>query len=705
MALDIDWNSIVGSKTVTDGGYVGDFMEVARAHLSQAVDNGEITQAQVGEVYSAMIPSAFQQGMQFAMSEKISEVQADNEVLRGQLLEKDLASKAIQDAIAYRQVTLTEKQIIETASSTRRAEEMNAKEIASKTLNDVITNRKILLTEKQVAETTDATKRANTALTDSLATSRGQRAQANRAIRLTEAQIAEQLTDTGRKSNWSAKDLETKNVEIAMTARQILKLEKDISMAQAEHQLNMQRMSVETAGKTAGNVLVQRNIALAEKTIATKSEELQVLMSEIQVKEAEVAKAKADTALTTRQIFKVENEAKLVDEQVRSAAKQRTKTDADIAVTQRTAAKLEHDIKISESDARLKELTTNASLAMSARDIAVKEKELRLQQLTAEAKEIDNNVLRDPGYIGDKLAILSAERKTAEAKADATSVERLILDENYKTEQEKNGSVSYNYEYYWTFVDHTKSVRYIRRDQMDRDANGHILDTYTESIHEQVIVNGIGETEVVPGVYGTTSVPVTEQFYSILVDGNNHNTKLSVRDNPDIHTTGAYVIKTNQDGFIVVLINPNDDTATGADVRYLGVVTDEVRALADIDGNPRTPAEWEDLFTADHTDDDVFTSYIAWYYKGTLVPDNNNVYNKLIAVNSSTSEESVEYVWYPVEDTSSVAAMTKDVHATGTGAIDPKDMSLVKLQKIELGKSTTREDDKVSLSKIPSTLR
>lgn len=67
MAAGINWDNLVGSKTINSGGYVGDLMEVARVHIKDAVTKNEITQAQAGEIYTAMIPSAFQTGLAFAM--------------------------------------------------------------------------------------------------------------------------------------------------------------------------------------------------------------------------------------------------------------------------------------------------------------------------------------------------------------------------------------------------------------------------------------------------------------------------------------------------------------------------------------------------------------------------------------------------------------------------------------------------------------
>lgn len=64
---DINWANLVGDKNVDTGGYVGDLMTIARAHIQDALKKNEITQAEAGEIYTAMIPSAFQTGLAFAM--------------------------------------------------------------------------------------------------------------------------------------------------------------------------------------------------------------------------------------------------------------------------------------------------------------------------------------------------------------------------------------------------------------------------------------------------------------------------------------------------------------------------------------------------------------------------------------------------------------------------------------------------------------
>lgn len=77
MSTIIDWSKIVGSKTVEDGGYVGDLMSLADDHLAKVVDAGHVSQSEAGSVYSAMIGHAINSGMQFGTTKELLENQTN----------------------------------------------------------------------------------------------------------------------------------------------------------------------------------------------------------------------------------------------------------------------------------------------------------------------------------------------------------------------------------------------------------------------------------------------------------------------------------------------------------------------------------------------------------------------------------------------------------------------------------------------------
>jgi hypothetical protein len=78
--MSINWSDIVGDKYAEDeGGFVGSLLTLARAHVSDALDKNELTQAEAGQIYTAMIPAAMQHGIGFAMQEELTEAKIANE--------------------------------------------------------------------------------------------------------------------------------------------------------------------------------------------------------------------------------------------------------------------------------------------------------------------------------------------------------------------------------------------------------------------------------------------------------------------------------------------------------------------------------------------------------------------------------------------------------------------------------------------------
>ena len=68
--MALDWTKIVGTSTVEDGGYVGDLLQVARAHIDASVASNRLTQNQAGQVYATMVDSAIKTGVQYAIEEE-----------------------------------------------------------------------------------------------------------------------------------------------------------------------------------------------------------------------------------------------------------------------------------------------------------------------------------------------------------------------------------------------------------------------------------------------------------------------------------------------------------------------------------------------------------------------------------------------------------------------------------------------------------
>ena len=66
----LNWDEIVGEQTIENGGYVGDLLKVARAHIDASVAANRLTQSQAGQVYATMVDSAIKTGVQYAVEKE-----------------------------------------------------------------------------------------------------------------------------------------------------------------------------------------------------------------------------------------------------------------------------------------------------------------------------------------------------------------------------------------------------------------------------------------------------------------------------------------------------------------------------------------------------------------------------------------------------------------------------------------------------------
>lgn len=106
---DIVWSQIIGDPDAEkNNGYVGDLMSVAEKFINRQYEEGHITGSDVGQVMSSMIPSAFQQAIQYGTQERIRELEIDK-------LEKDIdvteRGIVLQEGESAKKVELTGEQI------------------------------------------------------------------------------------------------------------------------------------------------------------------------------------------------------------------------------------------------------------------------------------------------------------------------------------------------------------------------------------------------------------------------------------------------------------------------------------------------------------------------------------------------------------------------------------------------------------------
>lgn len=66
----LNWADVIGEGTLTDGGFIGDIMTVARAHIDESVRLNRLKQDEAGQVYASMIQNAIQTGVKYAIDEE-----------------------------------------------------------------------------------------------------------------------------------------------------------------------------------------------------------------------------------------------------------------------------------------------------------------------------------------------------------------------------------------------------------------------------------------------------------------------------------------------------------------------------------------------------------------------------------------------------------------------------------------------------------
>jgi len=104
----IQWSDIIGSKSLQDGGYVGDLLELTLTHLERVRDSGQITDQILGTVYASAIGNALQEGIAFASSKAQKEAEASGASVQKDILDVELTTKTNQ-----RDITAVDKAITE----------------------------------------------------------------------------------------------------------------------------------------------------------------------------------------------------------------------------------------------------------------------------------------------------------------------------------------------------------------------------------------------------------------------------------------------------------------------------------------------------------------------------------------------------------------------------------------------------------------
>ncbi len=356
---DIKWANLVGEhQTVDDGGYVSNLMKVASSHIDSAVKDNRLTKAQAGEIYTTMIPAAFNTGLQFLLQEQTVEAQVDKaridvEISQANkiLLERQIAKieqeielakvdaddrhkQSSTQVIGLERDIASKEQAVRLAdASDVRAEAQHTEQLltASKqregiTTDNVLKERQVSKVEQDIgiAATVETDRhvtqlKQDLQLDDSLTTSKTQRVKLERDISQTEQTIKLSKVQSDDAHNQSVKGLEQIAVAIVQAERNVSKVEQDITLSKIQSEDSLKNTLKDRESKTIQDTLVSRNITNAEKDIATKAQQVLNLQEDNLVKKQQVLKGIADVVAVERQIASTEKSIEATVENIAGA--------------------------------------------------------------------------------------------------------------------------------------------------------------------------------------------------------------------------------------------------------------------------------------------------------------------------------------------------------------------------------------------------
>ncbi len=62
-----DWSNIIGDKTIDDGGFFGDLLQISRLHIEEAKNRGELREQDAGVAYSSAIMESMKEAIRFEL--------------------------------------------------------------------------------------------------------------------------------------------------------------------------------------------------------------------------------------------------------------------------------------------------------------------------------------------------------------------------------------------------------------------------------------------------------------------------------------------------------------------------------------------------------------------------------------------------------------------------------------------------------------
>ena len=71
----VNWDNIIGDKTLDSGGYFGDLLQITRVHLENAKELGELREEDAGVAYSTAILDSMKEAIRFELDEGKSQLE------------------------------------------------------------------------------------------------------------------------------------------------------------------------------------------------------------------------------------------------------------------------------------------------------------------------------------------------------------------------------------------------------------------------------------------------------------------------------------------------------------------------------------------------------------------------------------------------------------------------------------------------------
>lgn len=291
---DILWEKVVGSKTVSDGGYFGDLLTIARAHVDDAVKANRLTSAQAGEIYTAMIPAAMQQSMQFELSEALTEAQIADALAKTEIAQKESelnqAVLSLQADKLASDTDIAERQMVEAESTGAKQRILLDEEKDTADLNQMLLNKESDIKEIQAVKLSKDIELSERQVFDTEQTSIKQRV-------LLDEQLITVRHDLSIKERTMVLQEEENLRQLALLEEQLVKVQEEIDLLETEDLIKTYQRE-NTLPAELVNLQKQKDVL--EVDIETKQRQIEITEREsnkkieILAEELDIAKIKAD---------------------------------------------------------------------------------------------------------------------------------------------------------------------------------------------------------------------------------------------------------------------------------------------------------------------------------------------------------------------------------------------------------------------------